>query len=577
VPECVDARTAAITEVLDELDPEREHVALRPADPGARDSTGYLCAHDPEGESIVGTVADRLGLDAFEQDEDVLDTWFSSGLWPLSTMGWPAPEQDPDTIGLLETFNPSSVLCTAREIITLWVSRMVMFNRYFNAGRVPFRHVYIHAMIQDGNGQKMSKSLGNGVDPRDIIHRHGGDGLRFTCAQMATTTQDVRMPVDTVCPHCDEAFHPKEITTPAGYRVAAPRLTCPACSKEMTSPYGQASGTAEPTADAPLARNTSSKFDLGRNFANKVWNATRFALGNLDSVAGATDADQGLDDLALVDRWIVNRLHRTLHAVEDAVAEYQFNVYAEAMYDLIWRDFCDWYLEAIKPTVRDDPRQQQVLRTVLNAALRMLHPIAPFVTEALWPHVTAAGPAGLDGVRLADAPLLAGAAWPDIDCRVHDEDAESRFTRMQAITNAIRNLRGERQVPPKRRITLHAPTEIVAFIDAGGGVVETLAGLEGVGESAGERPADAIPLPFEGEELLLSGLADAVDLDAERARLVKEVAVREKAVEGFRRKLTNEGYLSKAPPSLVQETRDKCADAEAQLAAAQNALVALGD
>ncbi|MCP3903861.1 MAG: valine--tRNA ligase, partial [Planctomycetes bacterium] len=256
VPACVGEPTDAITKVLDELDPEREHIALLPADPGARDSTAYLCAHDEAGEALVGTVADRLGLAAFVQDEDVLDTWFSSGLWPLSTMGWPDPEQDPDTVGLLETFNPSSVLCTAREIITLWVSRMVMFNRYFNAGRVPFRHVYIHAMIQDGNGQKMSKSLGNGVDPRDIIHRHGGDGLRFTCAQMATTTQDVRMPVDTVCPHCDEAFHPKEITTPAGYRVAAPRLTCPACSKEMTSPYGQASGTAEPTADAPLARNT---------------------------------------------------------------------------------------------------------------------------------------------------------------------------------------------------------------------------------------------------------------------------------------------------------------------------------
>ncbi|MHC5112798.1 MAG: valine--tRNA ligase [Planctomycetota bacterium] len=576
VPDCDAARAESITAALDELDPDREHIALRPPEAGSRDTVGYLGAHDDEGERLVQAVAERLGFGPLEQDEDVLDTWFSSGLWPLSTMGWPDPEQDPDAVGLLETFNPSSVLCTAREIITLWVSRMVMFNRYFNEGRIPFRHVYIHAMIQDGNGQKMSKSLGNGVDPRDIIHRHGGDGLRFTCAQMATTTQDVRMPVDTVCPHCDEAFHPKEITTPAGYRVAAPRLTCPACKKEMTSPYGQASGTAEPTADAPLARNTSSKFDLGRNFANKVWNATRFALGNLDGSAAGADPQQPLDGLSVTDRWIVNRLHKTLHVVEDAVAEYQFNVYAEAMYDFIWRDFCDWYLEAIKPTVRDDPGQQQVLRTVLNAALRMLHPIAPFVTEALWANVSAAGPAGLDGVTLADAPLLAGGAWPDIACRVHDEESEARFERMQTLTNAIRNLRGERKVPPRRRITLHAPADVAAFIEAGGGVVETLAGLEEVLTRGDDRPADAIPLTFEGQELLLSGLIDAVDIGTERERLSKEIAAIEKALAGFKGKLANEGYLQKAPPHLVQETRDKCAEAEAQLAAARQALEALG-
>jgi len=559
VPDCDDARAAAMTRVLDELDPDREHVALRPPEPGGNDTIGYLCARDDDAETLVQKIGARADIGPLEQDEDVLDTWFSSGLWPLSTMGWPDPEQAPDTVGLLETFNPSSVLCTAREIVTLWVSRMVMFNRYFNEGRIPFRQVYIHAMIQDGNGQKMSKSLGNGVDPRDIIHRHGGDGLRFTCVQMATTTQDVRMPVDTACPHCDEAFHPREITTPAGYRVAAPTLTCPACKKKMVSAYGQASGTAAPTAEVPLARNTSSKFDLGRNFANKVWNATRFALGNLEGDLESADAELPLDGLTVVDRWIVNRLHRTLHVVEDALAEYQFNVYAEAMYDLIWRDFCDWYLEAIKPTVRSDPRQQQVLRTVLNASLRMLHPIAPFVTEALWSNVSAAGPAGLDGVDLADAPLLAAAPWPSIRCSVHDEHAEA-----------------ERQVPPKRRITLHAPAEIAAFIEASGGVVETLAGLEQTLVQGEDRPPDAIPLTFEGQELLLSGLADAVDLDAERERLAREITAGEKAVDGFRRKLANEGYLQKAPPALVQETRDKCADAEAQLAAARNALEALG-
>ncbi|MGI9013421.1 MAG: valine--tRNA ligase, partial [Phycisphaerales bacterium] len=206
----------------------------------------YACLVDVPEHVIREVIEKGYG---FAQDPDVLDTWFSSGLWPLSTMGWP---EDTD---LLATFNPTNVLCTAREIITLWVSRMVMFNRYFTPDhRVPFRDVYIHPMIQDGYGQKMSKSLGNGVDPRDIIHTHGADALRFTLAQMATATQDVRLPVDVMCPHCEHVFDAATITTPAGHRVAAPTLKCPSCSRNMTSGFGNASGAATPTDDAPLAR-----------------------------------------------------------------------------------------------------------------------------------------------------------------------------------------------------------------------------------------------------------------------------------------------------------------------------------
>jgi valyl-tRNA synthetase len=524
-------------------------------------------------------------INNFQRDPDVLDTWFSSGLWPLSTMGWPDPEAFPNEIpegsALLNAFNPSTTLCTAREIITLWVSRMVMFNRYLRDGKLPFYNVYIHAMIQDGHGQKMSKSLGNGVDPRDIIHTHGADAMRFVLTQIATQTQDVRMPVDTMCPHCLHPFHPAEITTSAGYRVAAPEQTCPACKKKMVSGYGAAQGLATPSSDKPLARNTSSKFDLGRNFANKLWNATGFALSNLSGGTGvspvplnrtAETAVPPIQDLSLIDRWMIARLHRTLHAVEDAIGDYQFNAYADAMYDLVWRDFCDWYIEGIKPTIKSNPAQQQVLRTVLNAILRLLHPMMPFVTEALWPHVTACGFAGLDGVKLPPSDLLATAAWPDIKCSVEDKSAVATFERVQSLIEAIRSIKAERNAQ-KKKIDLFASDEIIQLIKSAGGVVEHRADLQAVQPLPAKRPPGLVPLPFEGRELLLGGLA--ADLEAERARVTKLIAEQEKAAAGFRSRLENVAYVSKAPPEKVQETRDMLAQVEADLAAARKALQSL--
>ena len=302
-----------------------------------------------------------LEADGFVRDPDVLDTWFSSALWPLSTMGWPWPDDFPETQGLLDTFNPTSVLSTAREIITLWVSRMVMFNRYFLDHQLPFEHVFIHAMVQDGHGQKMSKSLGNGVDPRDIIFSHGADAMRFTLVQMTTDTQDVRMPVEAVCPHTGEAFVPEFVTTRAGHVVAAPVQQSPSGDgREMVTAYGVATGEVEPTDERPLARNTSSKFDIGRNFANKLWNATRFALRRLEDVPHVSEPVD-LATSRFVDRWIIARLAATIDTLDHALANYQFNVVADTLYDFVWHDVCDRYLEAVKPTVDDDPAQQIVL------------------------------------------------------------------------------------------------------------------------------------------------------------------------------------------------------------------------
>jgi len=542
-------------------------------DPRTNNGEAFVCLR-----SENPMIATRLEQQGFTQDPDVLDTWFSSALWPMSTMGWPSPGSFPDEIpegeALLDTFNPTSVLLTAREIITLWVSRMVMFGRYFNHGKVPFRDVYIHAMIQDGHGQKMSKSLGNGVDPRDIIHSHGADAMRFTLVQMATGTQDVRLPVDIICPHCNETFHPKEITASGGYRVAAPQLDCIKCNKPMASAYGAATGEVKPSDALPLARNTSSKFDLGRNFANKLWNAARFALSNLD-----VDAQDKQAQPMLVDKWIINRLHSTLHKVEDAVTAYQFAPYAEAMYDFIWRDFCDWYLEAIKPTVKTNAAQQQVLRTVLNAALRLLHPIMPFVTEALWPSVQEAGAPGLAHVKLGPSELLATAPWPDIACKVHDKEADALFERMQNLVNAIRNVRGEHKVQPKQKIGLVGSAGVMELITKSEGVIESLAGLDDVQDrsaSGGDAPRGAVAFTFDGDEILLTGVAEELDSDAERARLAKLVQEKEKAIASLKGRLSNEAYVSKAPAHLVEETKTKLAEAESDLAQARGALQSLG-
>ena len=529
----------------------------------------FVCVPESRDADVVAALESA----GYRQDEDVLDTWFSSALWPLSTLGWP----DPARFGMqgeLSAWNPSAVLSTAREIITLWVSRMVMFNRHFLDGRLPFRHVFIHAMVQDGFGQKMSKSLGNGVDPRDIIHTHGADAMRFTLVQMTTDTQDVRMPVDMVDPWSGEMFAPRTFVDPAGYTVAEPVQQSPKDpSKRLTSAYGAATGKATPGPDAPLARNTSARFDVGRNFANKVWNATRFALGSLGQVPG--DASIDVASRPLVDRWIVARLAHALGAYERAIASYRFNEIADATYDFVWREVCDWYLEAIKPTVKSDPAQQQVLRTVLDASMRLLHPQMPFITEQLWPAIQSTGTAGLRGVRVPASETCARAAWPVVDAAAVDREALAAFARVQQLVDAIRTQRGARQVPPKRRITLLAPAGTRALVTEAGGVVEALAGLDRVEDLPAARPAGSVPIAFEGQELLLVNLVDAVDAGAERTRLEKLVADKARAAAGFEAKLGNPGYLAKAKPELIEETRAKLAEAKADIDAAQRALDAL--
>jgi len=448
----------------------------------------WFCVRDPDGHDQ--DIVEFLEAHGLERDPDVLDTWFSSALWPLNTMGWPEPP--PEMEGLLEAFNPTSVLCTAREIITLWVSRMVMFNRYFlgdddSPGRLPFADVFIHAMIQDGDGRKMSKSLGNGVDPLDIIHSHGTDAMRFTLCHMTTQTQDVRMPVET---------------------------------------------------DAETGRNTSPKFDIGRNYCNKLWNASRFTVMMLEEATSSSEAPAEAG--SLVDKWMLSRLARAIDSIDGSLAGYEFSVYAQTMYDLLWRDFCDWYLEGVKPTVKDDPAQQAVLRSTLDAILRLLHPIAPFITEVISEQLSDLRCGAVEGLELAPprkGGLLCTAGWPDAAGLI-DAEAEARFGRVQELVTAIREVRAQHRVAPKRRITLHTSADLGEEERA---LVRTLAGVEQIIDGSGD---DTVAFNAIGSEHGLSDLADEVDSGAERERLERQLGELDKSIGAL------EGRLIRPAPSM---------------------------
>ncbi len=521
------------------------------------------------------------------QDPDVLDTWFSSALWPMSTLGW--PDRTPELLH----WNPTSVLCTAREIITLWVSRMVMFNRYLlmhpeeaegtearrhggtegseaegDSGSdpsclrasvppcLPFHTVFIHAMIQDGFGQKMSKSLGNGVDPNDVIDSHGADAMRFAVAGMATHTQDVRLPVDLVDPHTGETFTPQTFSNKAGYTVMKPVQTHK--GRKSVSPYGMATGEAVPSDEQPLARSTSSKFDQGRNFCNKLWNAGRFVISNLKDHHGDTGGTEagGKVELGLTDRWILARLSRAIKEANDALGEYRFDRYTTACYDFFWRDFCDWYVESTKQR-KEDAAAKATLGACLDASLRLMHPAIPFATERLWWALNEAAPTrGIVGV--IDCPAserCINAPWPQTS--FFDEEAEEAVAALQGIVLAIRQVRADHKVPPREVVPVHVGSMLGTEARA---AVELWATCKIQPKSALE---DAAETTADGTAILVGGV---VDEGADADRLAKEKADLEKSIKALKGRLNNKGYTDKAPPHLVQQTRDQLATAEAELA-----------
>jgi len=485
-------------------------------------------APHPEDDSLVRTYicldCDDPGAVAFlaragwTRDPDVLDTWFSSALWPFSTLGW--PEQSDQ----LDAYYPGNVLCTAREIITLWVSRMVMMGQYC-LGDIPFTDVFIHAMIQDGKGEKMSKSLGNGIDPLVVIDSHGADAMRFTLAQMTTQTQDVRMPV-------------KKITLPDGRKV-----------------------------------NSSPKFDIGRNFCNKLWNASRFAMMNLQAVPAWSQIRPGAD---LSDTWILSRLNSAVASVTSAVESFRFNEMAEAIYHFVWDDLCDWYLEIAKTRIADgQDTPKAIVAHCLDVVLRLLHPICPFITEAIWGQLNELVPTRGPGAATGE-PVLARALWPRADAAAISEPAEQKFAMLTDLIRQCRNIRTQHNVPPADRVN--------AILDASGDssrtVSENIALIKAQATLGEVKPGDAQTAQPANSAVVTGGgvrifLLDVIDASAEIARLTKQAETLEKGIAGIEGKLGNENFVTRAKPEVVEGERQRLESLKRDLRTVQEALAAV--
>jgi valyl-tRNA synthetase len=543
---------------------------------GGRDDVAWRLDEE-NGQWLVSALhdlpADALGEKyPLEQDADVLDTWFSSALWPHSTLGWPGPAlpdkpagpQNPEWASM-RYYYPTSVLVTSRDIITLWVARMVMTGLY-NVGDVPFHHVYIHAKILDAFGETMSKMKGNGIDPLDIIARYGADALRFVMVHAATESQDSRMPVANVCPNCDKLVPVKQEHTYMRTR----KVTCPECKKPFRP------GGPWPAADPELttARQASERFEMGRNFANKLWNASRFLLLNLE---GYTPGAVRLEELPIEDRWVLSRLATTTAAVTEQLEGYHFSDVARTLYDFTWSEFCDWYVEMSKGRLRDPaarPLVQRVLAGVLDGILRLVQPVMPFVAESVWQALgEAAFERGLPAPEPATESVVI-AAWPAFPKEWQDSAMEARVARMQDLVRAVREVRNRYRVEPT--------TPLEVFVRCGDAVAEDfralapfIRSLAGVGrlESGPDttKPKQAASHVHPEFEAYVS-LAGLIDVDAEIKRLEKLLAEKVRALQSARGKLSNSNFVDRAPAEVVQQQRDLVVDLQNQIQAIEENL-----
>jgi valyl-tRNA synthetase len=424
---------------------------------------------------------------AVRRDPDVLDTWFSSGLWPFSTLGWPDDTRE------LRTFYPTSLLVTSFDIIFFWVARMAMFGLYVMKA-VPFHDVYIHALVRDAEGQKMSKSKGNVVDPLELMTKYGTDAFRFTLVALAAQGRDIRL------------------------------------SDERVEGY--------------------------RNFANKLWNAARLVLSNLDGYEAAA-ARKTKPDLAA--RWIESRLQATIGAVRAHLRAYRFNDAAGAIYQFVWGELCDWYLEIAKLDLyrADDPARklatQHALVTTLEGTLRLLHPFMPFITEEIWQRLPHEG----DSIMIAP--------YPKVVRRRADARAEREMAVVMGVVTAVRNIRGEMRVAPGVTLTVivkPGPDAPAALVRAHAPLIQTLARAVVTVDPQASRPRSSA-LGVLGDLEVYVALEGVVDLSAERQRLEKEIKRADEAIAFGRAKLSRPEFAERAPAEIVDKEREKVAQQEA--------------
>ncbi|MGD9635319.1 MAG: class I tRNA ligase family protein [Pirellulales bacterium] len=541
-------------------------------------------------------------------ESDVLDTWFSSALWPISTLGW--PDQTPE----LKTFYPTSTLITSRDIITLWVARMVIAGLY-NQKQIPFHEVYITPKILDGYGETMSKSKGNGVDPLDVIEKFGADALRFGLAYLTTDTQDVKLPVDFECPHCGAQFPQTKKNR------QLPRIECEKCKQPFRTQW------AEKPEDKELARGSvvSERFELGRNFCNKLWNASRFSLINLEGytpyIAPASGRDDTVvadKDLLIEDRWLLSRLSTVTEQVTALLEKFRYADAARTLYDFAWNEFCSFYVEMTKArfalpvggdSVADSGssansasiavgdashknRQtaQRVLAHALDTLLRLLHPMIPFLTEEVWQLLAQVAPdRGLSEQSepgrprpRESAPSVCIAPWPVPDKTRQDPTIEAQFADFQSVLGALRETRQQRNIPFTETLdfTVRCDAATAKRLEPMQPYFAQMAKATGAkfGPQA-EAPAMAAPTILSGQSGPLEVYVDVsrfIDVAAERKKLDKDRETAVKFIASIDAKLANAAFVDKAPVEVVQQQRDKRAELAAQIESIDAALKQLG-
>jgi valyl-tRNA synthetase len=432
------------------------------------------------------------GNEEIEQDQDVLDTWFSSWLWPFSTMGWPEKTQ------LFEKFYPTDVLVTAPEILFFWVARMIMAGLHFT-GKLPFKDVVLNATVRDKSGRKMSKSLGNAIDPLEIISKSGADALRFSLIMITSQGADVFLAHDT--------------------------------------------------------------FDIGRNFGNKLWNGARFLLDNLQKKYSFSTLPNAAG-LTPFDKWILSRLSATARDLTAAIGSYRFNEAAHLLYDFTWHDFCDWYIEAKKADLyqtEDEGRMENALNVcswVLGSILKMLHPIMPFITEEIW---NAFGQK-IEFPSLLDSATIMTAAFPKADESMINAEIEKEFAVLKDIITALRTIRSENNIPPDKKgrsIIVPSSEETGAMLRRHIVDINMFCKLNETKIDVGAaRPKFCGQAVVQGNQIYLE-LEGLIDKQVERDRVDKEIAKTEKLAQGTKARLESPSFSGKAPPEVVQKEKDK--------------------